>query len=325
MAEQFEFSPNFMSLAQHKAASEQMVHFNGRISMRSKSNSLQQKRLLHLSRIWSTLDSGQNTGQNSLVKLAVYLFSVVSNSAGAERTFSQMGLIHTKIRNRLSAEKVHKIVSLKMDLNRMLDKEDTGEHRRKRKFREDEPINEQAIEDYRVAPHSPDSQAALRSGLHPLAEPTCGIDQSSPLLTSQLPSEASVEHETPPEGVSATDDATNALVLPHADPETFSDIVKQMIIETNEDSAHLFTSLTSESRAHVDPHESSSQQASFIPENGSSGNTIQFNDAYLLRNIFDFAAVDILDFDWPHGIHCLDTEGGMYELVHENLDEAMQK
>ena len=117
MVKQFKFSPNFMSLAQHKAASEQMVRFNRQISIRSKSNSLQQKRPLRLSQIWSTLDSGQNTGQNSLVKLAVYLFSAVPNSAGAERTFSQMRLIHIKICNQLSAEKVHKIVSLKMDLN----------------------------------------------------------------------------------------------------------------------------------------------------------------------------------------------------------------
>ena len=174
------------------------------------------------------------------------------------------------------------------------------------------------IEDYHIASHLPDSQAAFQSGLYPLAGPTCGIGQSSSPLTSQLPSKASIEYETISKGLLATDDTTSVLVGPHADPETFSDIVKQMIVETNKDSAHLFTLPTSASRARID-------SISSIPENSSSGNTIQLDDAYLLRNIFDFDAVNILDFDWPHGIHCLDTEGGMYELVHGNPDEAMQK
>jgi hypothetical protein len=56
------------------------------------------------------------TGCNGLIKLAIHILSVIANSTGCECAFSDFGIIHTKPRNKLSAEKVHKTSTLKMDI-----------------------------------------------------------------------------------------------------------------------------------------------------------------------------------------------------------------
>ncbi|KAJ6460339.1 ribonuclease H-like domain-containing protein [Mycena sanguinolenta] len=48
------------------------------------------------------------TGQAGLIALAVHVLSILPNSTGPERAFSEFGMIHTKRRNRLAPEKVHK-------------------------------------------------------------------------------------------------------------------------------------------------------------------------------------------------------------------------
>ncbi|CAE6515560.1 unnamed protein product [Rhizoctonia solani] len=69
--------------------------------------------------IWGQLDTGSfESGRNWLVKLAIRILSVVANSAGCERLFSTMGLIHTKTRNRLDLERVRKLVYLRGALQR---------------------------------------------------------------------------------------------------------------------------------------------------------------------------------------------------------------
>lgn len=69
--------------------------------------------------IWRHIDTDDLTsGRIWLVKLAIRVLSVIANSAGCERLFSAMGLIHTKTRNRLSLEKVRKAVYLKSTLQR---------------------------------------------------------------------------------------------------------------------------------------------------------------------------------------------------------------
>ncbi|KAF8808342.1 hypothetical protein BYT27DRAFT_7255616 [Phlegmacium glaucopus] len=45
--------------------------------------------------IWEGIDTREETGRNRLTKLAIHILSVVANSAGCERAFSHMGLIHT--------------------------------------------------------------------------------------------------------------------------------------------------------------------------------------------------------------------------------------
>jgi len=68
--------------------------------------------------LWERLDTGVSYGRNILVNFAVCILSIVTNSASCERTFSEFGIIHTKQRNWLSEEKVHKTTLVKMDLQR---------------------------------------------------------------------------------------------------------------------------------------------------------------------------------------------------------------
>lgn len=58
------------------------------------------------------------TGRSGLVHLAVHILSVIANSAGSERTFSDFGVIHTKRRNRQGPQKVHKTTLVRSDIHR---------------------------------------------------------------------------------------------------------------------------------------------------------------------------------------------------------------
>lgn len=71
---------------------------------------------LDLVLVWARINNEHFTGHNNLVKLAIRILSVIANSAGCEHVFSDFGIIHTKPRNKLSAEKVHKTDVLKMDI-----------------------------------------------------------------------------------------------------------------------------------------------------------------------------------------------------------------
>lgn len=55
---------------------------------------------------------------NPLPKLAIHLLSVIANSAGTERNFSNFGNIRTIHRHRLATAKIHKTNVLRMDLRR---------------------------------------------------------------------------------------------------------------------------------------------------------------------------------------------------------------
>jgi hypothetical protein len=56
-----------------------------------------------------------------LAQLAVRIFEAIANSVASERAFSAMNLIHTKLRNRLGAEKANKLVYIYMN-QRILDR-----------------------------------------------------------------------------------------------------------------------------------------------------------------------------------------------------------
>lgn len=58
------------------------------------------------------------TNENGLPRLAVLLLSVVANTGDTERMFSGFGLIHTKLRNRLLPDTVHKINVVRMHIRR---------------------------------------------------------------------------------------------------------------------------------------------------------------------------------------------------------------
>jgi hypothetical protein len=68
----------------------------------------------------------------ALADFALRLFAIVPNSAAVERLFSKFGLIHTKLRNRLGAEKVRKTAILAGDIANKYGAART--RRRKRKF-----------------------------------------------------------------------------------------------------------------------------------------------------------------------------------------------
>ena len=69
--------------------------------------------------IWERIDTQEETGRNHLTKLAIHILSVVTNSAGCERAFSHMGLVHTGICSKLGVEKVRKTTMVGMDIKRM--------------------------------------------------------------------------------------------------------------------------------------------------------------------------------------------------------------
>jgi hypothetical protein len=68
--------------------------------------------------VWEGIDTKEECGRNRLVKLALRILSVTANSAGCERAFSHMGLVHTAVRSRLSVEKVRKTAIVGMDIKR---------------------------------------------------------------------------------------------------------------------------------------------------------------------------------------------------------------
>lgn len=68
--------------------------------------------------MWRGIDTNDVSGANALVKFALRVFAIVPNSAGVERLFSMLGIVHTKHRNRLGVQKSRKIVLVKADINR---------------------------------------------------------------------------------------------------------------------------------------------------------------------------------------------------------------
>jgi hypothetical protein len=68
--------------------------------------------------VWEGIDTHEEQGRNRLAKLALHVLSVIANSAGCERAFSHMGLVHTAIRSKLSVDKVRKTTVVGMDIKR---------------------------------------------------------------------------------------------------------------------------------------------------------------------------------------------------------------
>jgi hypothetical protein len=73
----------------------------------------------------------------ALADFALRLFAIVPNSAAVERLFSKFGLIHTKLRNRLGADKVRKTTIVAGDIASKYGQ--ARSRRRKRKFGSADP------------------------------------------------------------------------------------------------------------------------------------------------------------------------------------------
>ncbi|KDN49419.1 hypothetical protein RSAG8_02121, partial [Rhizoctonia solani AG-8 WAC10335] len=74
----------------------------------------------NLVEVWSSLlmPDPSNTGRQQLVHLAINVLSIVANSAGCERPFSEMGYTQSKRRSRLSNQKTFDTAAVRMELKR---------------------------------------------------------------------------------------------------------------------------------------------------------------------------------------------------------------
>lgn len=117
-----EFLDEEMNLNQMTAMHLQEVSPTIRVWEFQTTDSTLKKKPLDLVFIWKRIDTQADNelpaGRNALTRLAIRLLSVVANSAGCERSFSIFGNIHTKTRNKLGTETVHKTGILKMDIRR---------------------------------------------------------------------------------------------------------------------------------------------------------------------------------------------------------------
>jgi hypothetical protein len=95
-----------------------------------------QKTDIDIVRIWRKLDTKVNSGRNSLVQLAIRILSIIANSASLERSWSKLGIIHTKLRNRMALEKARKTSILADELKRRHVEAGLIQNRRKRHFGE---------------------------------------------------------------------------------------------------------------------------------------------------------------------------------------------
>ena len=62
----------------------------------------------------------------TLREAAINVFSMVTSSAASERGFSAMGFVHSKFRNRLTADKVQKLVFIKNNAPQLMSSHQVG-------------------------------------------------------------------------------------------------------------------------------------------------------------------------------------------------------
>lgn len=179
------------------------------------------------------------------------ILSIVPNSAATERLFSKFGIIHTKLRNRLSIEKVRKAAVVSMDAISKF-----GAPRRisrKRKFGPgDEP--------------SPSPADPFAAGLEELA-------------TTSTPTDPLDHHDEPtertPTGTAAASDASSQADDDDDDAEaaarSFTTIARELVNDT-------------ETAAREDEHDTYSVSAA---QSISSSSLLSNREAFLLCNIFD--------------------------------------
>jgi hypothetical protein len=113
-----EFSPEAMALADWADVAGKKVSCGVVLQNHCHCN-IQQGQEANPVEIWEGIDTGKNSGRNHLTKLAIHILSVVTNSAGCERAFSHMGLVHTGIHSRLGVEKVCKMSMVGMDIKQI--------------------------------------------------------------------------------------------------------------------------------------------------------------------------------------------------------------
>jgi hypothetical protein len=76
-----------------------------------------QKQEVDLIKAWQGV-STTGSARNEIVEFAIRILSVVANSAGCERTFSDFGIIHSKRRSKLELENVRKTSTVRSEIKR---------------------------------------------------------------------------------------------------------------------------------------------------------------------------------------------------------------
>ncbi|KAI0658038.1 hypothetical protein C8Q70DRAFT_934641 [Cubamyces menziesii] len=104
-----------------KEFSDDKLHLNDFLKMAEKADKISQEP--DVVQIWDLADKSNSTtaictGRNGLPKLAICILSVIANSGGVERAFSNFGETHTKRHNCLGTEKVHKMSQVRMAIRR---------------------------------------------------------------------------------------------------------------------------------------------------------------------------------------------------------------
>lgn len=255
-----EFSRENMKLDRWKARHEQQGGVEG---------------VVDTARIWQSLDTHQAHGRNSFVQLAIRVLSIVPNSAGTERIFSEMGAIHSKARNRLKADKVHKMVTLKMDLRRReLDLSPQSPRKRRRDAAATKPtvtVSHKPLSVRTAAATGSNSATALAS--------TPPSSQLSPDNVAVGPCELADEE---------TDEVAADDHISLTGAGDFTTLVEELAAESN---LEVPVSLT-ESALDV-----------LRPDAGITRDT-----ALLLKNVFDFDQAALLAYGWPAGKRGLEGE-----------------
>ncbi|THH15178.1 hypothetical protein EUX98_g9503 [Antrodiella citrinella] len=247
--------------------------------------------------IWTAMDDHSDSGRNNFIKLAIRILSVVTNSASAEHVFSQMGLTHTRLRNRFKPLKVHKMVMLKMDLKRRY--RDDSTKRLKRKF----------TELTTTVPVLPPSESSTER----------------PVSTPSLTNDTRFTPELTTVGSTSLSDTSLDILNPVptlTDSERFHHVTAPLIADTMADDESLYTLpelSPSPDILRTVPLPSGHAGPSSNAAPGPSRNTqpaITEANGLNLGNIFDFTKTeDFVTFSWNGGWTSLEGEMLVYEVM----------
>jgi hypothetical protein len=243
--------------------------------------------------IWEGIDTqiptGQKQGRNRLTKLAIHILSIIANSAGCERVFSQMGLVQTKCRSRLGLDKVRKTALVRMDIKRRHVAEGLIRPRTKRTF---DTMSSDLIQ--------PSTPSIL---LPPNSEPAPGAAEAQ---TQPLPS------TEPPEINAGTLDVAN-----------FDDMAKELVQAATESDQLTQEEQDADEDLSTAPPPNPPTQSSTSSRSTQSSTKTKIP----LKNLFRYptdpdAPAEGLNFYWKWGIKHLEEEMLVAELMTDSLEDV---
>ncbi|CAL1715249.1 unnamed protein product [Somion occarium] len=291
-----EFSPERMALSAFKMAHED----NPR------------KVPLDIVVIWSALDNQSFTGRNSFIKLAIHVLSIVPNSAGAERTFSQMGQVHSALRNRTNAQLIHKEVIFKMDLKVRYD---FGTSRSQRRFKDF--ANVQTLRPANISTAITAVNSEMASSAVPSPSGSSAIAAVRPFALEALAVLASNNSEP--------DNTEPQEAIPYLmESERLEAISGPLVASAEEDdNANSHDAEQNWPRRNEDGDspgvpegESSTGDGPGEPERTLASDDIAVEEGLLLRNLFDYETEERFGtFCWQKGVISLEAEMDLYEFL----------